>query len=43
MTEDLQKCKLIVMTSPLNNREIINFFKDHKFFGLAEKQILFAK
>lgn len=43
MKDDMQKCKLIVMTSPLNNRDIINFFKDNKFFGLAEKQILFAK
>jgi len=41
--EDMQLCKFIVMTSPLNNKDVINYFKDNKFFGLAEKQILFAK
>lgn len=37
VTPEIQKCKMLIMTSQSNHNETYNFFKSKKFFGAEEK------
>mmetsp|Transcript_32838 Transcript_32838/g.23742 ORF Transcript_32838/g.23742 Transcript_32838/m.23742 type:complete len:195 (+) Transcript_32838:559-1143(+) len=41
MSDDIQRCKMLIMTSQANHKETIAFFKKNKFFGASEKSFVF--
>lgn len=41
LTPQVQKCKMLVMTSALNHEETKKFFKDNKYFGALESSFIF--
>jgi|LakMenEpi03Aug12_release.lakeMendotaPanAssembly.Ray.scaffolds.fasta_scaffold3593557_2 UDP-N-acetylglucosamine/UDP-N-acetylgalactosamine diphosphorylase len=41
LTADIQKCKLLIMTSALNHYETIKFFEDNHYFGGEKSSFVF--
>lgn len=41
MSDDIMRCKMLIMTSQTNHKETIAFFKKNKFFGASEKSFVF--
>lgn len=41
LTPEVQKCKMLVMTSALNHDETAKFFKDNNYFGGEASSFVF--
>ena len=41
LTKEIQKCKLLIMTSALNHYETIKFFEDNQYFGGDKNTFVF--
>jgi UDP-N-acetylglucosamine pyrophosphorylase len=41
LTDDCQKCKLLIMTSRINHDQTVEFFTKNNYFGAKKENIIF--
>ena len=41
LSDEVQKCKLLIMTSTQNHKETVEFFEQNKYFGGNESSFMF--
>lgn len=41
ISNKIQTCKMLVMTSQINHNDTLNFFENHQYFGASKQSFIF--